>query len=580
MRFSFAFKLSLWISLLALLLTGPGAAIYYFQTRALIVAQLRERMSELSRAGVLTFNDEHREAIRRIVQEVRDHSGLDRPERRAALSELTEEDSLELLSSERSQRIMTSPEFIGLAQALRRVREFSRKTVRHQQTYEPLHLIADSDDPPLVEYAFLFIKIPEFPDGRYLVYIADGDYEPVDANGDGDFEDDDDYAGNPPGNLFVPPTPEMIAAFESRTALAEQDFTTDKWGTWLSGFAPVLDRDGEVLAVLGVDLSVSNEANQLARVRDTGILIAIGAQFVAVLMGILIAGILTRPIRVLRQGAQRVGARNFATRIEVQSHDELGQLADTFNQMVADLESYTAELEDLSRVRAVLEQSNQMKTEIIAKVNHELQTPLLGVLANLDSIKMAVQRGELESAEELIRKSINYSIYQRTLINNMIYATASDVRSPFYVDPEDVADLVDCVEKAATLTYDVHEGEIAFSGKPPEEFIPCQTEILMIILVNIFSNCAEHAHRTRILWKRDGAFIELAAESEPRVPVDAEEALEPWKSTRINTTRPILGLGMNIVREILATMNGAMDVHASAGRFIVTLRLPVAASVG
>ena len=107
-------------------------------------------------------------------------------------------------------------------------------------------------------------------------------------------------------------------------------------------------------------------AHALAPIRDQllrgALLIALGLA-VATLAGSLLARRMLVPITALRMGARKLGAGDFAQRIEVKTHDELEELADQFNSMAGQLaESY-----------AVLEAKVEERTRDLARSINELK---------------------------------------------------------------------------------------------------------------------------------------------------------------------------------------------------------------
>ena len=112
---------------------------------------------------------------------------------------------------------------------------------------------------------------------------------------------------------------------------------------------------------------------------------------VAVTTSVLLARNLVRPIERIQVAAARIGSGAFDERIEVQSRDELGALAQEFNQMAARLQASYAGLEqqvqertrELARTLAELdgksrelEAASHHKSEFLANMSHELRTPL------------------------------------------------------------------------------------------------------------------------------------------------------------------------------------------------------------
>ena len=112
---------------------------------------------------------------------------------------------------------------------------------------------------------------------------------------------------------------------------------------------------------------------------------------VAIVTSVLLARNLARPIEAVQVAAAKIGAGSFDERIEVTSRDELGALADEFNQMAGRLQAShagleqkvqertqelgtaLAELDDKSRE---LEIVSRHKSEFLANMSHELRTPL------------------------------------------------------------------------------------------------------------------------------------------------------------------------------------------------------------
>jgi class 3 adenylate cyclase/HAMP domain-containing protein len=104
----------------------------------------------------------------------------------------------------------------------------------------------------------------------------------------------------------------------------------------------------------------------LAPIRDqllrVALLVALGL-VVAILVGTVLARRMLVPIRALRAGARRLGARDFGHRIEVRTKDELQELADQFNSMAGQLQETYAGLESKveERTRDLARSINELK---------------------------------------------------------------------------------------------------------------------------------------------------------------------------------------------------------------------------
>jgi HD-GYP domain-containing protein (c-di-GMP phosphodiesterase class II) len=129
-----------------------------------------------------------------------------------------------------------------------------------------------------------------------------------------------------------------------------------------SALAPfTLDRDGRATPMLGSYATVELDKNALLGViaiqdeaaaltsvgemRTQTLFISLLAATLALLIGFYFAEKLTRPVRELAAGAQRIAAGDFSQRVKVLGRTELGDLGASFNQMTDQIESFVGDLQ-------------------------------------------------------------------------------------------------------------------------------------------------------------------------------------------------------------------------------------------
>lgn len=112
----------------------------------------------------------------------------------------------------------------------------------------------------------------------------------------------------------------------------------------------------------------------------------IGGGILILVLGIsfLVSRPLRSKIQLLTEGAQQIAARKFHTRIEVQSTDELGQLASDFNQMAQTLENY-----------------ENYRKQWISDISHELGTPLSIIQGGLEAMIDGVRELSVDNLNTL-----------------------------------------------------------------------------------------------------------------------------------------------------------------------------------
>lgn len=97
----------------------------------------------------------------------------------------------------------------------------------------------------------------------------------------------------------------------------------------------------------------------------TGIITAI----MAALIGLLISKRITAPLKELASAAKEISRGDLGQRVDIESEDEIGELATSFNSMAKNLDK-----------------NNQLRRRLLADVVHELKTPLTVVRGNLEAM--------------------------------------------------------------------------------------------------------------------------------------------------------------------------------------------------
>jgi adenylate cyclase len=142
-----------------------------------------------------------------------------------------------------------------------------------------------------------------------------------------------------PGEPY-PLVPELIEPLGRAFREGVATFTPiyhNQSGSWITAFAPIKDTRGRTVAVLDVDYRVGVYSRRLAVVRTTVLQASIAGALLSLVVGVLLARQITRPVSALTGGVARVAAGDLSETLPVRSTDEVGRLTEAFNAMLAGL---------------------------------------------------------------------------------------------------------------------------------------------------------------------------------------------------------------------------------------------------
>lgn len=112
----------------------------------------------------------------------------------------------------------------------------------------------------------------------------------------------------------------------------------DQWGTWLTGYAPVYDSQGNYVASVGVDISAAFVRQMENRLNFGALIALITCASLAALGASYLSRRATYALQTIEEATLEIGKGNFAVRTNVQTNDEFQHLAQSLNSMCVSLE--------------------------------------------------------------------------------------------------------------------------------------------------------------------------------------------------------------------------------------------------
>jgi methyl-accepting chemotaxis protein len=142
---------------------------------------------------------------------------------------------------------------------------------------------------------------------------------------------------------------QMFGTIESGEPSTSGIYESGDFGLMVSGFAPIINADGKVVGVVGVDLTVGDVLSDAHAFGVKTLLIVIGF---SLLFGIISIIFIKRrvgvPINRLTVAAESISTGDMDIQLDIDSDDEIGRLSRSFHNMVLSTQNQIALLEQLS----------------------------------------------------------------------------------------------------------------------------------------------------------------------------------------------------------------------------------------
>lgn len=148
---------------------------------------------------------------------------------------------------------------------------------------------------------------------------------------------DSGRAGRGFKEAWMDPNPASRAGFEQLTYQLTP--YSDQWGTWVSAYTPIQDSSGTIVGALGVDYRADNLNQVVTDLLTRFDLPILVVYLVLVLLVLVVSRFLTRPLRSLAHGAERIAEGDYTLRLtDSKRHrldDEISTLTRVFEVMVS-----------------------------------------------------------------------------------------------------------------------------------------------------------------------------------------------------------------------------------------------------
>ena len=352
--------------------------------------------------------------------------------------------------------------------------------------------------------------------------------------------------------------------------------------TWLTLVRPIPFSSPGTPQFYVMQRSLDAETVFLRAMRDLLIQLGVLAVVAAVLGGIAVAYRITAPIQRLVRGADEMERGDYQYPLEIHSRDEIGHLAERFQEMRQREQVYVESLQEVARI----------KSEFINVASHELRTPI-SVIKGFSELFSTGGLGPVNREQIKALGAIDTSLHALTRIaeDATKMAQIQGERLVLTIEEHDVAVVLRRGVADALADARRRRVRVAIDVKP--ELPPIRMDGMRI------EQAIGQLVRNAIRFTPDDGRIDISARLEARalvirvrdtgigIPEEkrrdlfersfmVRDSLHHHSSSTLEFKSSGLGLGLAIVRGILEAHGGTIAVDSEVDQGTTfTIRLPL-----
>ncbi|MCK9362612.1 MAG: HAMP domain-containing histidine kinase [Syntrophales bacterium] len=338
-------------------------------------------------------------------------------------------------------------------------------------------------------------------------------------------------------------------------------------------------QDG-LLGILDVKLSLKDGDGRIIVTRNKMILYSALLILITVLVkGYFIRRMIHNPIKKLNDATKEVANLNLEYRVEINSSDELGNLAKSFNNMTAQIREESLELEK-TQAQLIMAEKMASMGELSAMVAHEINNPLSGILSYAKVSSRYLERGDNDpEALEAVRKNLAFISEETKRCGNIVKSLLIfSRRGSGDFKEEHLNGIIENSIMVIDHSVKMKELHLVKELGEGDDLIYCDAGGIQQVFVALIVNAIEATPpggtimiTTDCTTLKESVVVTVSDTGKGIPDTIFPHIFEPFVSTKTKGT----GLGLSVVYGIVQQHGGSIDVKTTVGEGAVfTVFLP------
>lgn len=367
------------------------------------------------------------------------------------------------------------------------------------------------------------------------------------------------YAGDGFINAITLTEREWNKLLDGEIVVVKQDIK--RFGQEVSFVAIPYFEDGIFLGGILMTSPISGSREMISDMNEFLLYAVFIALAVSLILSWLLSKIHVNRIKRMREATSMVSSGNYSVHIPSSSFDEIGELANDFNNMVEKLKRSMEEIRSLENRRR----------QFIADVSHELRTPLTTIRGVIEGLKNdMIPEEEKEKGIQLVSQETKRLI--RLVNENLDYDNIRSNQVKLQIVKIQLSEVLEIIKEQLMIQAEEKNNNIMVEVED-DVYVHADYDRFIQILINITKNSIQFTNDGNIYLKGKALSNSTVIEIEDTgIGIDPAEVKNIWnrfyKADISRRSNPYgeFGLGLSIVKQLVQLHKGQIDVSSENGK--------------
>ena len=335
-----------------------------------------------------------------------------------------------------------------------------------------------------------------------------------------------------------------------------------------------------------LDVSLDNLNRAIAKGNYIAVIITVIMTGLGAVSAVMLVRNIVRPVDKLEKAVGKVADGDFDQKVSIQRSDEIGRLAESFNQMTQQLktalDSIKSRNQELEKAYRELETLDKSKDDFLSLVSHELRTPLSSILLSTELMLYGQAKSE-EKQKQFLSTTMHECRRLTRLIEDILNLSKIEAgRMEFNIESLDINILI---EEVLTVLHTIIETKtlnIHYRIQPEAGYLKGDKDKIIQVLTNIMFNAIKYTPNggsvtVTVTCCDDAGTVAIHDTGKGIKNEDIPKVFDKFRQLEnIEHHADGTGLGMSIAKSIVERLGGSIWIESEPGNgTTVSFTLPI-----